>query len=457
MEEADRAGADVETAKIHAAARELLEECGVLLARRGDGSRVNEPLNSLRDDLIKGRTAFDKELAANNWTIDRRDFQFLGRMVTPPFTTLRFDTTFYLAQLPPGQTPEVWPGELEEGRWAEPIGALHEWLLGESLVAPPSLALLQCIRGRSAPEWALRLENLMNDWFDRPLPPIFFSPEVQMLPLKTVALPPSTHTNAFLVGRDPAYLIDPGAADPDEQEKLFQAVDLQIALGRHLAALVLSHHHPDHWGAAAACAERYGVPIWAHPWTRQKLADSISTQRDLNEGSILDLGTAPGGQGSWHLECLHTPGHAPGHLAFYEPRYQLLFAADLVSPQTSMIIAPPDGDLAVYLQSLRRIQNLPCRLLLPAHGGPTAQPGRLIADALELRAKRERQLLEALATGAKTIRDLVDEVYRGVPGVLMDFAERQVLAGLTKLEQEGRAQRESPEATKWRLCRPSTS
>src|SRR5262249_7900974 len=123
--------------------------------------------------------------------------------------------------------------------------------------------------------------------------------------------------------------------------------------------VVLTHHHPDHVGAAAACARKYGVPVWAHPWTAQALAGQVVVGRKVHEGDRLDLGTAPDG-GPWHLEALHTPGHAPGHLAFYEGHYRLLFAGDLVSTLSSVVIAPPDGDLAVYLDSLRRLRCFDC-------------------------------------------------------------------------------------------------
>ena len=64
--------------------------------------------------------------------------------------------------------------------------------------------------------------------------------------------------------------------------------------------------------------------------------------------------------------CWRKRGDGWGHLVFHEPRYRLLFAGDMVSTITSIVIAPPEGDLAVYLQSLRRLGELDCRLLLPA-------------------------------------------------------------------------------------------
>jgi glyoxylase-like metal-dependent hydrolase (beta-lactamase superfamily II) len=220
---------------------------------------------------------------------------------------------------------------------------------------------------------------------------------------------------------------------------LFALLDEQQSLGRRLAAVVLTHQHPDHIGAANACAERYGVPIFAHPLTTQALHGRIPVSRHLDDGAILDLGTAPDGKGRWHLQAIHTPGHAAGHLAFYEPRYRLLFVGDMVSTLSSIVIAPPEGDLTVYLDSLHRLQTFPARLLLPSHGSPSARPSFVLDQCLAHRREREEQLLQILGTEPRTVVALTLEMYRGLPAGLMRFAEMQVLAGLHKLQREGRA------------------
>jgi len=123
---------------------------------------------------------------------------------------------------------------------------------------------------------------------------------------------------------------------------------------------------------------------------------------------------------------------------------------DMVSTLTSIVIAPPDGNLAQYLQSLERLRALPSRLLLPAHGNVNARPQKVIDDALRHRARREQQLLEALADGPAAVDDLTARLYRGTPEPLMRFARAQVVAGLLKLKDDGRAH--AGDEVHWRLC-----
>jgi glyoxylase-like metal-dependent hydrolase (beta-lactamase superfamily II) len=172
--------------------------------------------------------------------------------------------------------------------------------------------------------------------------------------------------------------------------------------------------------------------------------------RFLDEGDTLDLGTTPDGSGPWQLQAMLTPGHAAGHLAFYEPRYRLLLAADLISTVSSVVIAPPDGDVAAYLDSLGRIRELDCRLLLPGHGPPTPRARQVIDGAIDHRLKRERQLLEALADGPQAIADLAERLYEGLPEALRGFARLQVQTGLEKLQREGRAV--SADDSRWQLA-----
>jgi glyoxylase-like metal-dependent hydrolase (beta-lactamase superfamily II)/8-oxo-dGTP pyrophosphatase MutT (NUDIX family) len=440
-----------------AAARELFEETGVLLARRGDGSfpQAGPELDDCRRELCAGRLLFPALLARFGLTLHAADLRPLGDITTPPFVALRFDTSFFVADLPRGQSAQVWEGELDKGRWASAAEMLACWTRGECLISPPTVMTLEAIRDRPADEAPARLAPLLRAFAAGKLHQIYFAPQVQLIPLHTETLPPSSYTNAYLVGHDPAYLIDPGPADPAEQRRLFDLLDEGFRGGLRLRAVILSHQHPDHIGAAAACAARYAVPVWAHPHTADALRGRVEVARLLRDGDRLDLGVCPAGSGSWHLEALHTPGHAAGHLAFYEPCYRLLFAGDLVSTATSIVILPPEGDLSVYLDSVRRLLAYDCRLLLPAHGGASSRPQLTLEECVAHRARREQQLLAALTPTPRSIEELTRELYKAVPAELMRLAERQLLAGLLKLQREGQA--EPAGESGWRLPADSPS
>jgi glyoxylase-like metal-dependent hydrolase (beta-lactamase superfamily II)/8-oxo-dGTP pyrophosphatase MutT (NUDIX family) len=423
-----------------AAVRELFEETGVLLAHRADGGfPASEELEQARRELLAERISFHALLARWQLSLKAEDLLPAANLVTPAFSPVRFDTAFFVAALPPGQAAEVWPGELSAGAWHSADALLRLWERGDVLVSPPTVSLLEAVRGRAIEELPQRIRSVLETIDAGAIHPIYFSPAVRMIPLHCHGLPPSTHTNAYLVGTGPVYLLDPGPTDPEEQRRLFAVLDEEAAVGRRLTAVVLTHRHPDHVGAAAACSRRYGVPVLGHPLTARALAGKVEVRGELGEGSRLDLGEAPAG-GPWHLETMHLPGHAPDHLAFYEPRYRLLFAGDMISTLSSVVIAPPEGDLRVYLASLRRLLELPTRLLLPAHGSPTARPVQTINEALAHRAKREEQLVQALADGPRGVAEIAAGLYQGLPAVMIRFAELQVLAGLHKLRAEGRAE-----------------
>jgi endoribonuclease LACTB2 len=432
-------------ARRQAACRELFEETGVLIARRADGSfpTISAQLSECRRRLIAEQLSFSHFMSEQGLTVRAEDFALIGEITTPDFAPVRFATTFFVAHLPAGQEPCVWPGELERGEWVEVQEMLARWRRGD-LLTPPSVMTLQALGRHPVDKAPEELGPRFRRLVDGAMHPIFVAPCVRMIPLKTVALPPSTHTNAYLVGNGPRYLIDPGADDPHEQRRLFEVLEEEPPL----SAILLTHHHPDHVGAAAACRERYGVPIWAHPRTAQLLQGRVNVDR-LLDGTPISLGSNPANGGPWHLTPVHTPGHASGHLVFFEPFYGLLIAGDMISTATSIVISPPDGDLAIYLQSLHELRKLPVRLLLPAHGNVSAQSVAVIDAALEHRAKREQQLLDALGERPAAINDLTQRLYRGTPESLMRFARAQVLAGLLKLQGEGRAR--SLGADRWQF------
>lgn len=445
----DLEDADHLEARRRAACRELFEETGVLVARNSAGTFApsSPDLDECRRALLAEELPFARMLSERRLEVRADDFALIGEIITPEFAPVRYATTFFVCRLPDEQRPDVWPGELERGEWTDGASLLQRWQSGAILLTPPTVMTLQTLAGNAVSEAPGRLSPLLSHLAAGATHPIFFAPMVQMLPLKTAGLPPSTHTNAYLLGNTRRYLIDPGPADSDEQQRLFDV----LKASPPLTAIILTHHHPDHIGAAAVVSEQLRLPIWAHARTAEHLRGHVVVERNLNTGERIELGSCPGEpERPWFLEVLHTPGHASGHLAFYEPFYRLLFAGDMISTLSSMVIYPPDGNLTEYLQSLRRLRALPTRLLLPSHGNVSARPVELIDAAIEHRGKREAQLLLTLAEGPADLDEMTERMYRGTPENLIRFAKAQVLAGLLKLQAEGRAR--PLNAERWQLC-----
>jgi len=184
---------------------------------------------------------------------------------------------------------------------------------------------------------------------------------------------------------------------------------------------------------------RFDVPVYAHPWT----AERIGADAPLGGGETIALADEPAAHGRparpWRIDVLHTPGHTPGHLALYERVSGTLVAGDLVSGLSTVVVDPPEGDMAAYVASIARLAALPATLLLPGHGPPIGGPAHRLAFYLEHRAWREGRILAALADGPRALADIVTRAYDDTPPARHGIAARSALAHLLKLRAEGRA------------------
>jgi glyoxylase-like metal-dependent hydrolase (beta-lactamase superfamily II) len=236
----------------------------------------------------------------------------------------------------------------------------------------------------------------------------------------------------FLPGRSPV-LIDAGTGLPEHLEAIAAAAP---AGPGHV---VVTHAHGDHASGVPAIRSRWPATTFSKlPWPGRDARYPADWQ-PLRDGDVIPAGDAD-------LTVVHTPGHAPDHVALWDPRDRVLFSGDLITLGTTVVIlASHGGSLAEYLASLRRVLALAPARLLPAHGAVIDDPAAVIQRYLDHRADREAQVVAGLRAGHRSIDALVAGIYRGLQPALVPMARESVLAHLIKLEHEGRARREGEE------------
>ncbi len=209
-------------------------------------------------------------------------------------------------------------------------------------------------------------------------------------------------TNTYVVD---GWVVDPGPADEDHLRAVLDAAG-------SVEGIVLTHGHGDHSDGAPLLAEMTGA--------------SVVRPR--------------GGERAGPFEVFATPGHAPDHVALLAGRS--LFAGDTVLGTGSVFIAPGEGSLSAYLDSLRRLRELDAEAILPGHGPVVWDPRAKLDEYIEHRLERERRVLEALAGGALTRDELLDRAWADVDFEAAPYLRYAALATLEahleKLEEEGR-------------------
>ncbi len=410
------------------AARELFEETGVLLAR-GRERLSTAAREEARRALLDDRATFAAILAAHGIEIDASLLEPAGRWITPPFMSIRYDARMYLARLPGGERAEIWPGELAGGGFVPARAALACWERGEILLHPPNWWGVSAVAGEEPPSAeAMRSAPWCDGFVSRR---IEFQKGVFLAPLRTPTLPPATHTNAWLLDLGGGLaVVDPGSPDPSEQARLLSLLDEISAEGLPPREIWLTHGHADHLGGVAALVGARALPVRAHPLAAARLPAGLDL-RPVREGDLL--------AGRWLV--LETPGHARDHLAFLDERSGALVCGDMVSTLSTVVIDPPEGDMAEYERQLERLRALAPRTLYPGHGPPApGAPARLGAYVAH-RHDREALVAGALAH-AGTLEEITERAYADTPPAFHFVAARSALSILEKLESLGGARRE---------------
>jgi glyoxylase-like metal-dependent hydrolase (beta-lactamase superfamily II) len=237
--------------------------------------------------------------------------------------------------------------------------------------------------------------------------------------------------NTFLLASGgAAVLIDAGVGHPGHLSALGRVLG---ETGTSLVAVAATHGHLDHVsGAAALASEHRGARFMKSPASGDAAIQGV-VWHPLVDGDEIRFGGES-------VRAVHTPGHAPDHIAFWHDPTCSLFTGDLlIAGGSVMIQASRGGNLRQYLESLERVRDLQPRVLWPAHGPCIEDPAAAVCAALEHRRRREEQVLEALRTGHRTVEAMAESIYDDLEPRLLAAAKETVRAHLEKLEADGLA------------------
>ena len=430
---------------------------------------------------------------AHSIRLDLRGVAYHSHWLTPPGMPKRFDTRFFMALAPAGQTAVADYGEALELMWLTPQAALQPERglkllpvtrrtlqdlarFDNAADAVAEAAARRDIRltlprlGRSTkgprvvlPDELPYAEIARLDPFGRgdvaceiqPGVAVRLSERVWRVTAPNAGPMTGPGTNSYLVGAGAGAgggggvkagwtVIDPGPQSDDHLQALLATAAMA---GGPITRILVTHTHGDHSPGAVALALATGAPVLGRTAEHPEWQDPLfAPQRELQHGERLPCG---GAQGGATLRVLHTPGHASNHLCFLLEEEATLFTGDHVMQGSTVVINPPDGDMAAYLAALRGLLEIDLDWLAPGHGFLVAQPHAVLRALIAHRLRREAGVLAALqAHGPADVAALLPHVYTDVPAALHAMARRSLLAHLIKLQADGAAQLDAS-AARW--------
>ncbi|HEY8708162.1 MAG TPA: MBL fold metallo-hydrolase, partial [Burkholderiaceae bacterium] len=466
-----------------AAVRECFEESGLLFASDRDGALVrldgeagdhpqHRELGAWRGPLHRHERTLADLCREFGLTLALDRLVYLSHWLTPLGRAKRFDTRFFIAELPAAQTAAFDGTEMVEQLWLRPADALaraHELKLMTpthktlELVGRYGTVAALLAWARAPREVALVMPRVGSGGQGmRPvLPdepayaelgridpaghglgcydiqvgtPVRLSPRLIRVTADNGSMMTGPGTNTYLLGGGAGNewaVIDPGPLDEEHVQAILNAAPGPIRW------IFATHTHNDHSPATVPLRARTGATVYgrvaAHPeWQDASFAPDVH----LEGGERFEL---PGPQGQTStLHAIHTPGHASNHLCYLLEEEQLLFTGDHVMQASTVVINPPDGDMAAYIDSLRALAERDLEWLAPGHGFLMANPQQAMLGIVAHRLKREAKVVAALrALGATDADTLLARVYDDVNPRLLGVALRSLRAHLFKLRDDG--------------------
>ncbi|HEY6133048.1 MAG TPA: MBL fold metallo-hydrolase [Rubrivivax sp.] len=454
-----------------AAARECFEEVGLLFADGIDAAGLHSAHTQWRGPLQSGERSIAALCEALGMCIDLRGWHYLSHWLTPPGLPKRFDTRFFVARAPEGQTATPDLAEAVELMWLTPAQALEPQrqltllpVTRRTLQMLAAFADVQAVltfaSGQAAVPMTMPRRAVSAKGMRIVLPDehayaeigrldpegradahadivagrvVQLSPRVIRITAPNPGLMTGPGTNSYLIG-DPVLnrwtVVDPGPVDEAHLQALLAAAPGPIE------QILVTHTHVDHSPGALALAAATGAPVLGmRPRHAVGQDTTFAPLREPEPGEVLVLGSGT------TLRVLHTPGHASNHLCYLLQEEKTLFTGDHVMQGSTVVINPPDGDMAAYLRALNELLVIDLDWLAPGHGFLVARPHDVLRALIAHRLAREARVVAALRSRPRaTLDELLPRVYADVPSAVHPVARRSLLAHLLKLEAEGSAQ-----------------
>lgn len=250
-------------------------------------------------------------------------------------------------------------------------------------------------------------------------------------------------TNTYLIGNKQLAVIDPGPAMPEHIETLLKIAE---TLGATICWILCTHTHPDHSPGAALLKQATGAALYGYPAPDGYVQDkTFVPDQAWQHDSRLDTN-------EFSIRAVHTPGHASNHLCFLYENERMLFTGDHIMQGSTVVIAPPDGNMGDYLRSLELLKSLDIEHLAPGHGDIIQTPFEIVEGLIQHRLMRERKTLDKLSELSPCTLDvLTPAVYDEVPVFLHALARQSLTAHLLKLQDDGLV---TVEGDVWHLLEP---
>ena len=336
-----------------AAVRELFEEAGVLLADGPSAAAIDRrTVGAARVALVGGEATLGDIAESLNLRLRTDLLAPISHWTTPPVMTRRFDTRFFVAELPPGVRPTFTTDEVIAHRWITPGAALAAMAAGEVGLWPPTSATLQQLEHV---ESFAEVRKRLAPGELAPPQPFAESDEIERVVLGGAGGVPGQTVNCYLVGRRELVVIDPGDPSDEAAEAILAAADRR---GARIAGIFVTHVDPDHAGGAEPLALRLGLRVTVGAGGGRALPSEVD---EVADGDRITAGDV-------ELAVVATPGPRGDHIALIAPTSEV-FVGDLVGGRGSRSIPGPSDD-AAWGHSIGRLARLDPRRVFPGHGEP---------------------------------------------------------------------------------------